>query len=47
MINQLNTPTLDGSSVAEKRQELVAYFKNTWTTYESLFSLINHDDATF
>jgi len=47
MINQLNTPTLDGSSVAEKRQELVAYFKNTWTTYESLFSLINHDDAYF
>ncbi|MFT6903345.1 MAG: hypothetical protein ACJAXS_003568, partial [Colwellia sp.] len=40
MIKQLNTPTLDGNSTAEKRQELTAYFKNTWSTYESLFSLI-------
>tara|TARA_B110000467_G_scaffold7710_1_gene6759 strand:+ start:3382 stop:5490 length:2109 start_codon:yes stop_codon:yes gene_type:complete len=47
MIKQLNTPTLDGNSVAEKRQELIAYFKNTWSTYQSLFSLINHDDAYF
>ncbi len=47
MITQLTTPTLDGSSVAEKRMELAAYFKNTWSTYESLFSLINHDDAYF
>ena len=47
MIKQLNTPTLDGKSVVEKRQELIAYFKNTWSTYESLFSLINHDDAYF
>ncbi len=47
MINQLNTPTLNGNSIAEKRQELVAYFKNTWATYESLFSLINQDEAYF
>ncbi len=47
MIKQLNTPTLDGISITEKRQELSAYFKNTWSTYESLFSLINHDDAYF
>ncbi|MFT5636265.1 MAG: 5-histidylcysteine sulfoxide synthase/putative 4-mercaptohistidine N1-methyltransferase [Cognaticolwellia sp.] len=47
MINQLNTPTLDGNSIAEKRQELTAYFKNTWSTYDSLFSLINNDDAYF
>jgi len=47
MIKQLNTPTLDGNSTAEKRQELTAYFKNTWSTYESLFSLINHDHAYF
>ena len=47
MIKQLNTPTLDGKSVVEKRQELIAYFKNTWSTYESLFSLISHDDAYF
>lgn len=47
MINQLNTPKLDGNTIAEKRQELTAYFKNTWSTYESLFSLINNDDAYF
>jgi len=47
MIKQLNTPTLVGNSIAEKRQELIAYFKNTWSTYESLFSLINHDEAYF
>lgn len=47
MINQLNTPKLEGNSTAEKRAELVAYFKNTWSTYESLFSLLNHDDAYF
>lgn len=47
MIKQLNTPTLDGNSITEKRQELTAYFKNTWSTYESLFSLINNDDAYF
>jgi 5-histidylcysteine sulfoxide synthase/putative 4-mercaptohistidine N1-methyltranferase len=47
MINQLSSPTLDSPSVAEKRQELVAYFKNTWATYESLFSLINDDEAYF
>ncbi len=47
MITQLSSPTLDSPSVAEKRQELIAYFKNTWSTYESLFSLINHDEAYF
>jgi 5-histidylcysteine sulfoxide synthase/putative 4-mercaptohistidine N1-methyltranferase len=47
MITQLSSPILDSSSVAEKRQELIAYFKNTWSTYESLFSLINHDEAYF
>ena len=47
MIKQLNTPTLDGISITEKRQELSTYFKNTWSTYESLFSLINSDDAYY
>ncbi len=47
MIKQLTTPTLAGNSIAEKRQELIAYFKNTWATYESLFSLINQDKAYF
>lgn len=47
MISQLSTPSLNGSSVMNKRQELISYFKNTWSTYESLFSLLNHDDAYF
>lgn len=47
MINQLNTPTLNGTSIKEKRAELSSYFKNTWSTYESLFSLINDDEAYF
>ena len=47
IITQLSSPTLDNNSVAEKRQELISYFKNTWSTYETLFSLINHDDGYF
>jgi 5-histidylcysteine sulfoxide synthase/putative 4-mercaptohistidine N1-methyltranferase len=47
MIKQLSSPTLNSPSVNDKRQELIRYFKNTWSTYESLFSLINHDDAYF
>jgi len=45
--NQKTTPQLSGSSVAEKRAELKEYFLNTWVTYESLFSLINHDKAYY
>jgi len=44
-ITQLTTPLLTGNSVAEKRAELKAYFDNTWHTYESLFALINNDQA--
>jgi len=33
--------------VNEKKAALKAYFKNTWATYESLFSLINADEAYF
>lgn len=47
MITQLSSPKLDSASVVDKRQELLAYFKNTWSTYESLFSQINHDEAYF
>jgi len=45
--NQKTTPQLSGSSIEEKRAELKDYFRNTWATYESLFSLINHDEAYY
>jgi len=45
--NQHITPQLNGSSIAEKRAELKSYFHNTWTTYESLFALINNDEAYY
>ncbi len=45
--NQKKTPQLSGSSIEEKRAELKDYFRNTWATYESLFSLINHDEAYY
>jgi len=44
---QLKTPLLNGSCINSKREELKQYFKNTWQTYESLFSLINKDMAYF
>jgi len=34
-------------TINKKRAELKAYFKNTWATYDSLFSLINSDEAYF
>ena len=44
---QLKTPLLTGHSVSDKRTELKAYFNQTWATYESLFSLINSDEAYY
>ena len=44
---QQKTPLLIGDNVEEKRQELKSYFANTWQSYESLFSLINDDEAYF
>ena len=44
---QLKTPLLTGDDVEQKRQELKAYFLNSWQTYESLFALINNDDAFY
>lgn len=43
----LKTPLLVGSSVDKKRAELKAYFRQTWSTYESLFSLINANEAYY
>ncbi|MFD2167904.1 5-histidylcysteine sulfoxide synthase [Thalassotalea euphylliae] len=44
---QLKTPLLTGEDATAKRAELKAYFLNSWNTYESLFSLINNDDAFY
>lgn len=40
-------PLLSGDNVEQKRAELRAYFEQTWDLYESLFSLINQDEAFF
>jgi 5-histidylcysteine sulfoxide synthase/putative 4-mercaptohistidine N1-methyltranferase len=45
--NQNITPQLNGLSLDDKRAELKSYFHNTWTTYESLFALINNDEAYY
>ncbi|XQW84391.1 5-histidylcysteine sulfoxide synthase [Thalassotalea piscium] len=44
---QAKTPWLTGTSPEEKRQEIKSYFQNTWQTYDSLFSLINNDEAYY
>lgn len=46
-ITQAKTPWLTGTSVEEKRAEIKQYFQNTWKTYESLFALINNDEAYY
>ena len=40
-------PLLSGSSCEQKRIELKTYFNKTWGLYESLFSLINNDQAYY
>ena len=50
--NQQKTPLLNSelsniADVAKKRAEIKAYFQNSWATYNSLFSLINNDEAYF
>jgi 5-histidylcysteine sulfoxide synthase/putative 4-mercaptohistidine N1-methyltranferase len=47
LLKQQATPLLTGKSSVEKRQELKQYFQNSWQTYESLFSLINNDEAYY
>ncbi|GLX79250.1 SAM-dependent methyltransferase [Thalassotalea insulae] len=47
LIKQQKTPLLTGSSVDEKRQQLKQYFINSWQSYESLFALINADEAFY
>ena len=41
------TVRLSGSSVAEKRAELLAYYTQTWELYESLFDCLADERAWF
>ncbi|NTS76557.1 5-histidylcysteine sulfoxide synthase [Catenovulum sp. SM1970] len=43
----LKPPLLTGESIEQKRQQIKAYFHNSWTQYQSLFSNINNDDAFY
>ncbi|MGF1875237.1 5-histidylcysteine sulfoxide synthase [Photobacterium frigidiphilum] len=45
----INTQTvlLTGTSEQHKRQELKDYFNQTWTLYESLFEIVNNNEAYF
>ena len=47
MIKTLKMPTLDGKSIEEKRATIKRYFNNSWAQYQSLFSLINNDEAFY
>ncbi|WP_133468671.1 5-histidylcysteine sulfoxide synthase [Paraglaciecola marina] len=40
-------PLLTGDNVESKRAEIRTYFEQTWDVYESLFSLINQDEAYY
>ncbi|GAA6170459.1 5-histidylcysteine sulfoxide synthase [Colwellia sp. KU-HH00111] len=46
-VPRMSPPSLNGTSVKAKKQELKAYFRQTWAEYESLFSLINNDSAYY
>ena len=41
------TILLTGESVSKKREELHEYFEQTWRLYESLFEVINNDNAYY
>ena len=40
-------PRLNGASIEQKREHLLAYFTETWELYESLFALIQDDQAYY
>lgn len=46
-VSEPKSPTLMGDSVNGKRAELKRYFKATWQRYDSLFSLVNNDEAYY
>ncbi len=45
--NQLETPSLSGSCVLEKKAEIKQYLLNSCSSYESLFGLLNSDGAYY
>ncbi len=46
-ITNIKTVLLTGSSEQHKRLELKNYFNQTWALYESLFEIVNNDEAYF
>ncbi|WP_354623482.1 5-histidylcysteine sulfoxide synthase [Psychromonas sp. MME2] len=46
-ISNGETVLLTGKDKEQKRAAIKSYFETTWALYESLFSLINNDDAYF
>ena len=47
LLQQLKPPFLTGQCAAKKRKEIKQFFINGWQTYESLFSLINNEEAFY
>lgn len=43
----LHTPNLKQGSVESKRNEILTYFHQSFDTYESLFDILNSDDAFY
>ncbi|KTD12069.1 methyltransferase [Legionella gratiana] len=46
-INTFKTPVLDSLLTVQKRDELKKYFRNTFETYENLFTCIANDEAYY
>ncbi len=46
-LHSIKPPLLSGEEEHAKRLEIKAYFNNSWTLYESLFSNIHQDSAYF
>ncbi|WP_218354929.1 5-histidylcysteine sulfoxide synthase [Alteromonas lipotrueiana] len=46
-MNVIHTPNLHEGTVAQKRAELLAYFHDSFDTYESLFTNLNSDEAFY
>lgn len=46
-VAKIKLPSLNGTSIGTKKQELKDYFRQTWAEYDSLFSLINDDSAYY
>ncbi len=47
MLKSLPTPVLTEGKAEDKRQEILAYFRNSWELYERLFDVMADDEAYF